>query len=798
MRLTEQLLEVPRTDDVVCGVECAWSMVTTRGWEVGAVCVVLANTLLVLAEVVLYRELSSPVLQTMHMVGDVLLGTMVIEVAVLVAAWHPFRGPKAFFRQPTKVIDAVIVAIAVLARASLPAHGVQILRIFGFLSYFAKWRVTAAVSLLQETLRRSASRMVGNIFFLIFFWILFAVTGLQCFGRSLSRRCVVDISSYPSHEDGLGRVVPQQGGVCTPPLSHIILAVTLAEDVSTREGIEGVVSQMGLTHNWTGTAQRCWRTTCLPPGPPGLPPPMRLELGIAVSEPMWTPLDTLIRKTPRVVAIGGRDIEVLNAPYPLGDTARSPPPPSYVESSPRTPCKHDSQCSVSGSPHFVVGVWTEERGSDNTSLSSLRTKCLEGDNPQEGLVSFDTLPEAMLTVFQVATLCDWGMLVFWLQRAESELLVSLWAVSVIIIMTYIVINLNIAIVIAVFSEQRAESDVLDELVCSSRRPSSVALAEFPQHPYATRSAMRRAVRGIVMSVPFEVVTNLLVVAFIATQASKHTGQSAVYDTIQLCGEWAFLGLIAVEVFLRLAASDGDGLGGMARDFFRHPWNRFDLVMLVISLVSLLPGGGMWPTALRSLRFLRAGRLFDHFAHLRHICNSIINGLAPICNVLFFLFFTILAFSLVGSQLFRGVLPDPPDPCPLRSVAPWALPPTTPWNVSWEVDGVCTETCHAACGASCTSWGPPCSGPRINTTTVNTGSTASGSHSYALRLNFNDWSTAMLSLFVITSGDSWVYPMYGAIASMGKYAVFPAAFFISYFVFTNWILLNLFTAVILEN
>eukprot|EP00899_Mesostigma_viride_P024665 jgi/Mesvir1/5383/Mv15459-RA.1 len=69
-----------------------------------------------------------------------------------------------------------------------------------------------------------------------------------------------------------------------------------------------------------------------------------------------------------------------------------------------------------------------------------------------------------------------------------------------------------------------------------------------------------------------------------------------------------------------------------------------------------------------------------------------------------------------------------------------------------------------------------------------------------RAGFDNFGYALLTLLQVMTGDRWTILMYRALASVhsGWESVVTAAFFIAFFLFANFVLLNLFVAIILEN
>eukprot|EP01028_Stygiella_incarcerata_P003241 TRINITY_DN16303_c0_g1_i1.p1 TRINITY_DN16303_c0_g1~~TRINITY_DN16303_c0_g1_i1.p1 ORF type:complete len:988 (+),score=249.52 TRINITY_DN16303_c0_g1_i1:350-3313(+) len=67
-----------------------------------------------------------------------------------------------------------------------------------------------------------------------------------------------------------------------------------------------------------------------------------------------------------------------------------------------------------------------------------------------------------------------------------------------------------------------------------------------------------------------------------------------------------------------------------------------------------------------------------------------------------------------------------------------------------------------------------------------------------RQNFNNFPVAILTLFEVMTGENWPNPMFDAMNTNEFNEIVAPFFFIIFFVFANYILLNLFVAVILEN
>lgn len=101
-------------------------------------------------------------------------------------------------------------------------------------------------------------------------------------------------------------------------------------------------------------------------------------------------------------------------------------------------------------------------------------------------------------------------------------------------------------------------------------------------------------------------------------------------------------------------------------YLSSAWNLLDLLVLVVSWLSLLLADAHHLSLLRCFRSLRVLKLASHLEGVRVVVHSLYLSLAAVGNV-FIVFFIFLAiFGILGMQLFGGrlsfcdeVLPSPP-------------------------------------------------------------------------------------------------------------------------------------------
>lgn len=183
---------------------------------------------------------------------------------------------------------------------------------------------------------------------------------------------------------------------------------------------------------------------------------------------------------------------------------------------------------------------------------------------------------------------------------------------------------------------------------------------------------------------------------------------------------------------------GLGLVGYSRDRF----NIFDCLIVIISTVELVigwttDGGGAGGaiSAFRGVRLLRVFKLARSWKSFQEILRKILNSLKDISNFSVLLFLFIFIYALLGMELFAYRIK---------------------FNENNEVD-------------------------------LNGEST---------RTNFDEFINSVTTIFVVLIGEDWNNIMYQYVrATETRLCI---AFFVSWMILGNLVLLNLFLAILLKN
>ncbi len=110
-------------------------------------------------------------------------------------------------------------------------------------------------------------------------------------------------------------------------------------------------------------------------------------------------------------------------------------------------------------------------------------------------------------------------------------------------------------------------------------------------------------------------------------------------------DFILLSAFVIELALRVFAS------GMR--FFKCSWNLFDMVTILVSVVSTFPA----LSAFRVVRIIRVMRLISLFPQMRTVISALYMAIPGILSVACLLFMMFYVFSIIAYNLFHGINPE---------------------------------------------------------------------------------------------------------------------------------------------
>ncbi|KFV44559.1 Sodium channel protein type 5 subunit alpha, partial [Gavia stellata] len=145
----------------------------------------------------------------------------------------------------------------------------------------------------------------------------------------------------------------------------------------------------------------------------------------------------------------------------------------------------------------------------------------------------------------------------------------------------------------------------------------------------------------------------LFVGFITCTVVLNCASMAVTKLPEALGwtEHLFTGIYTGEILIKILAR---GFVWNEFTFLRDPWNCLDLVVIVVTYVTMCKSTGK-VSALRTFRVLRTLKAISVIPGLKVIVNSLIESVKKLSDVLILTVFCLSIFALIGLQLFMGNL-----------------------------------------------------------------------------------------------------------------------------------------------
>ena len=402
--------------------------------------------------------------------------------------------------------------------------------------------------------------------------------------------------------------------------------------------------------------------------------------------------------------------------------------------------------------------------------------CEYRSNPNYGITSFDSMPWAMISLFQAISLEGWVDMMYALMDGHSAW-VFVYFVGVVLFGAIIVINLFLAVLCDNFEMNNNEG--LDE-VEKEEAGDEVLAKEAATLKHS--NPLRQACLNLCKNKYFDwfiqgcIIFNTLVMT--AKYAPQPTGERILTMSIDTIAKWDYLpesyflilmvcNLILTSIFTFESIVKIIGLG--PKLFVKDYMNVFDFIVVALSIFEIImdflqrfgSGTFTFPLPLSVLRAFRAFRLFKLAKSVKSINTIIVvlgQSLVSVFYLLLLLLLIILIFCLLGMELFGGYYTRPE----FNYTAIYFPNHFETNQLTW--DG-----------------GDPS------------------------RYHFDDFFSAFLSIFVVLSGENWNEIMFDSHratwdSNTGKipYIPFALCYFLALFFIGNLLLFNLFIAILLSN
>ncbi|GMT23860.1 hypothetical protein PFISCL1PPCAC_15157, partial [Pristionchus fissidentatus] len=411
--------------------------------------------------------------------------------------------------------------------------------------------------------------------------------------------------------------------------------------------------------------------------------------------------------------------------------------------------------------------------------------------PNNGITNFDNFGLAMLTVFQCVSLEGWTDVMYWVNDAVGQEWPWIYFVSLVILGSFFVLNLVLGVLSGEFSKEREkararglfqkfrekqqlEEDLKGYLDWITQAEDIEPINEEEQEeeppPPPKNGGLAATLGDEENEGEAEVVDETRPSAF-RLRIRRFEKMNRRFRRVcrRLVKSQTFYWLVIFLVFLNTLVLTTehhnqplwlDQFQTAANLFFvilfslemllkmyslgfnsytRSQFNRFDCFVVISSILEFV---FVWlelmkplgVSVLRSARLLRIFKVTKYWASLRNLVASLLNSLRSIMSLLLLLFLFIVIFALLGMQVFGGKF----------------------------------------------NFNPQQPKPRAN---------------------FDTFIQSLLTVFQILTGEDWNTVMYNGIESfggVGSIGVLVSIYYIVLFICGNYILLNVFLAIAVDN
>nr|XP_006818874.1 PREDICTED: sodium channel protein 60E-like [Saccoglossus kowalevskii] len=294
-------------------------------------------------------------------------------------------------------------------------------------------------------------------------------------------------------------------------------------------------------------------------------------------------------------------------------------------------------------------------------------------------VNFDNVINGLLALFQVATFEGWMEVMrdsvditgFDLQpHREDNLGAYMFYFIFIVCGSFFTLNLFIGVIIDNFNvlKKKYEGDnTLDMFLTSSQRNYYQTMKRLGQKK-PTKQIKRPTNKvssffyDITTSNKFEISIVLLICLNMVAMAVEHYEQSQQFSDVLDAINIVFVAIFTLEAIMKII--------GMRWHYFKRPWNVFDFIIVVLSLLGiilddLLQSVIISPTLLRVVRVFRIGRvlrLVKAAKGIRKLLFALVISLPALLNIGALLFLVIFIYAILGMNYFgyvkqQGALDD---------------------------------------------------------------------------------------------------------------------------------------------
>ncbi|KAH3854426.1 hypothetical protein DPMN_096968 [Dreissena polymorpha] len=326
---------------------------------------------------------------------------------------------------------------------------------------------------------------------------------------------------------------------------------------------------------------------------------------------------------------------------------------------------------------FFAGKFFKCVDENNTRIAASVVKnksdCLNHPNNytwENSAINFDNVLNAYLALLQVATYKGWTDII---QNAvdsptkvdiqpdnEINSMMYLFFVLFIILGSFFTLNLFIGVIIDNFNRQKKKTGGSLEMFMTEDQKKYYKAMKRMQSKSPIKAIPRpnwfpgNVLFDLTTTQKFDIFIMVIILLNMLTMTMEHHEQSKEFTAALFWVNLVFIIIFTAECVIKLI--------GLRQFYFKIPWNVFDFVVVISSILALalddyLEDLPISPTLLRVVRVFRVGRvlrLVKSAKGIRTLLFSLAVSLPALFNIGLLLFLVIFIYAIFGMNFFKDV------------------------------------------------------------------------------------------------------------------------------------------------
>uniref|UniRef100_A0A4W6ED95 Voltage-dependent L-type calcium channel subunit alpha n=1 Tax=Lates calcarifer TaxID=8187 RepID=A0A4W6ED95_LATCA len=305
--------------------------------------------------------------------------------------------------------------------------------------------------------------------------------------------------------------------------------------------------------------------------------------------------------------------------------------------------------------------------------------------------TFDSFPQALITVFQILTGEDWNAVMYDGIMAHGGpsmpgILVSIYFIILFVCGNFILLNVFLAIAVDNLAEAESLTLAQKEKAEEKKRDDEEEDPEIPESPrprpmadlqlkeeavpmpeassffiFGPQNKFRKLCHRIINATTFtNIILLFILLSSISLAAEDPIDPMSFRNQVLAYADIVFTSVFTAEIVLKMTTYGAILHKG---SFCRNSFNILDLLVVSVSLLSM----GMESSAisvvkiLRVLRVLRPLRAINRAKGLKHVVQCVFVAVKTIGNIVLVTMLLDFMFACIGVQLFKGKFYSCTDP-----------------------------------------------------------------------------------------------------------------------------------------